>query len=119
MRQERIKELLTEASSADCSQARLNKIQGELSQSTAAMRQEGALAGTYDTFSRAGGLDLVTNALFVETSQNRRDVLPHLLPVFSLLCGDRDSGIIAEIDWSLVDGSQQSPAPQPPQSPAV
>ena len=100
MQQNRIKELLAEASSPDCNDTRVDAIQVELSQATAAMEED----GTYSIAGEKGAANFVLSGLFHSTQANRREKLPDLFPVFALLCGDREPGhMTADIDWSLVE----------------
>jgi len=103
--QGKIKELLKEAATNTWGWRRMNDIHCELADATAATGEDGVV----DIDGPQAGLRLVVDALFVSTAQNRPEALPGLLPVFSLLCGDREEGILlADIDWSQVDGPKQS-----------
>ena len=69
------------------------------------------------SMSRAGNIDSaaaqvtidayrehLVGALFVETFVSRPTLLPHLFPVFALLCGDPISGQqLPKIDWEIFD----------------
>lgn len=97
--QEKIKDLLAEAANPKCAPHRRNEIQCELGHATAAMRPN----GVYDIDSREAGILVVIEHLYVDTLQNRPEILPALFPVFALACGDRDNGlIVTDIDWKHV-----------------
>ncbi len=98
MDQRQIKRLLEEAAKPDCQSQRLNEIQCALGAATAAMGKD----GVYKIEGREAGIHLVLNDLFVSTLEYEPELLPSLFPVFALLCGDRDSSLLADINWTLV-----------------
>lgn len=96
MNQQRIKELLIEASSPDCPPERLNAIASALTDAIpldAGLEIEDAHRDTMETY---------IGALFFNTVKGRRELLPSLLPAFALICGDSDpNSWLATVDFSL------------------
>lgn len=100
MDQKRIKELLTEASRPECSVQRQNQIQCEMGQATSALKPD----GVYSIHGPEAGIHLILDALYSGTAEHKRELLPSLFPVFALLCGDREKGVlISDIDWSSIN----------------
>lgn len=98
MNQKEMKTLLQEAASPDCSWRRRNEIQCKLGKASPAMQAD----GVYKIKGREAGMHLVLDKLYVDTIQNRPELLPLLFPAFAVICGDRQEGIIcADVDWSL------------------
>jgi hypothetical protein len=84
MKIERIQALLQEAVTADWKRA--NAIQCELSNATCAGR------GTVDEIGTpAAGVMTLIEHLYVELRQTNPALLPTMLPVFALACGERDN----------------------------
>ncbi|MCR4328790.1 MAG: hypothetical protein NUV53_04785 [Patescibacteria group bacterium] len=99
MNQKELKLLLQEAASPDCPWQRRNEIQCKLGEASPAMRAD----GVYEIDGREAGMHLVLNQLYVDTIQNRPDLLPSLFPAFAVICGDREEGIIcADVDWLFI-----------------
>ena len=99
MNQRELKVLLEEAAKPECTPRRRNSIQCLLGEASAAMGKD----GVYTINGREAGMHLVLNALYVDTLNNRPELLPSLFPIFAIICGDREEGFIcAHIDWSLV-----------------
>ena len=93
MKQEQIKRLLEEAAQSEDWQRR-NQIHCELAD---------AVYSDDKDDDRGEGIKVLLDSLYLSTIQNRPDRLPKLLPVFVLMCGDRDGTIIGEIDWKQID----------------
>lgn len=83
-----IHHLLVEASTADWRRA--NAIQCELGAATAAMRDD----GTYEIDTPAAGIHALLDALFVKLYQETPQLLPAMLPVFAMICGDEKGTIL-------------------------
>ncbi len=99
MDQKELKALLTEASQSGCSGRRLNEIHCKLQDACCAVKKD----GTYKETGRRAGMSLVLDKLYVDTIQNRQEILPVLFPAFAVICGDRkDNSLYADIDWALV-----------------
>ena len=85
MNQKELKELLNEAASPDTSWQRRNEIQRKLHHAAVIW------------------LGPVVNKLYVDTIQNRPDLLPYLFPFFAIVCGyDNTGSTLPNIDWSLM-----------------
>ena len=99
MNQRELKTLLDEAAKPDCSWQRRNEIQCRFGDDSPAMRAD----SVYETEGRGAGMHIVLDKLYVDTIENRPELLPVLFPVFAIICGDREDGMIcADVDWSLV-----------------
>lgn len=83
MNYERIKSLLEEAVTADWKRA--NAIQCELNNATCAGEGD-----VIQTNTPAAGVLTLIEHLFVELRHADPSLLPTMLPVFALACGDRD-----------------------------
>ena len=95
METKEIHKLLVEASKPETSGRRLNEIQCVL---------ESEVFESKVINDRSAGILLVLCSLYVSTLENDPKLLPSLLPVFSMICGDRDDKcIIADIDWSFIN----------------
>ena len=99
MDQQRLMELLTEASKPECDSRRRNSIQVELGQASAAAGKDGVI----EVEGKVAGIHLVLETLYVQTILNRPELLPTLFPAFAVICGDRDENlVVADTNWSLV-----------------
>ena len=99
MNQKELMALLQEAATPGCTWERQNEIQCILGSASPAMRDD----GVYEIEGREAGMQLVLDHLYVDVIQNRPELLPSLFPVFAVICGDRQEGLIcASVDWSLV-----------------
>lgn len=88
--------LLLEASFEDTSVHRLNKIQVELCD---AIRNNNSC-----TDKRIHGIMLVLDTVFCETIENNRELLPSLLPMFAIICGDRlENTVIGHAEWDVIN----------------
>ncbi len=99
MNQKELKSLLDEAAQNDCSWQRRNEIHCMLGKASPGMGAD----GVYEIDTPGAGIQAVLDELWVETVQNRPQLLPALFPAFAVMCGDREDGTInAGVDWSLV-----------------
>lgn len=103
MKQERILELLIEASQLGQKKnddgaislddgVRIAQIQNELNSNVCLDRTDKPYAP----------FRVVVNSIYVDTVRNRPEYLPALFPVFAKLCGDEGDQVVAKIDWSLL-----------------
>lgn len=61
------------------------------------------LGTTYDK-ARYDGFGLLISHLYVDTLNNNPKLLPKLLPVFVLACGeDKGISMLSDIDWNFVN----------------
>ena len=98
MQQEKIRELLIEASQCNCSWQRRTQIQVDLKNASAALGHD----GVYEIDTKAAGLALILEKLYVDTLEVAPHILPSLFPVFALICGDREqSFVVADIEWDI------------------
>ena len=89
-----IYDLLVEASAKTTSDQRINEIQCELGRAVCKNTGDG----------RGEGIEVILDSLYVDTFNNNPKLLPTLLPVFAIMCGDRDGhSIIGEPDWKLIN----------------
>ena len=98
MNQKLIKKLLIEASKESTSLKRKTEIHLELGKASASFNGE-----YYNTTTPAAGMNVILDTLYMSCLINRPAELPRLLPVFILICGDREEkSIIADIDWAKI-----------------
>ena len=102
MKQSQIHDLLIEAANPACTAKRRNQIQILLDEAVVG-------AGLPDSDERLEGMQVVLDTLYTSTLENRSYLLPTLLPVFALMCGDKEDIVVAEIDWEQIDPLEQSP----------
>ena len=57
----------------------------------------------YKEDTRGVGIALLLDSLYLQVLQNCPDRLPNFLPLFTLGCGDRDRGVLGDIDWENID----------------
>lgn len=99
MNQKELMELLQEAAKPNCSLWRRNEIGRKLYEASPATREDGAL----EIDGREAGMQLILSSLYQDTLENRPALLPMMFPVFAMICGDRQEGMIcANVDWSLI-----------------
>ena len=100
MRQKEVKALLEEAAKPGCSWQRRTEIQCQLCEATAAMGKN----GVYKIKGRKAAFHMLLNDLYMDTLNNRPDLLPTLFPFFAVICGDRKEGYIVadHVDWGIV-----------------
>ena len=99
MNQVELKALLNEAAKPGCSVQRQNEIQCLLAHASPAMQSD----GTYEPGGCGMGMLMVLEKLYVDTLQNRPELLPSLFPAFAVICGDRQDHLMyADVDWSLI-----------------
>lgn len=97
MKQQKVKELLEEAAKSDCTWQRRTDIQCLLRAATAAGK-----SGKYKSSRSVSGLLVALDTLYVQTIENKPEILPSLFPFFAIVCGDREEEMIyANVDWSL------------------
>lgn len=92
MKTERILQLLTEAATTD-DPIRACKIAVALCHETYAFGEEEP--GVYSIDTKAAGIETLINSLFFDLWNHNQAMLPAMLPVFVIACGDRDGSIIA------------------------
>jgi len=92
MIQSEIKRLLEEAANLECSLKKRTEIQRLL--------EDEIVKGEEQT----NGIKSVFNNLYVETIENRPELLPTLFPAFAVMCSERDDGMVitTRIDWELM-----------------
>lgn len=103
---DRLMDLLEEASSIgdrfksnksqSCDGTRICQIQCDLTDHLMCLEGVSMVGG------RDKGFQLVLDRLFTGIGQTNPVLLMDLLPVFAVICGDRDGMVIAQIDWSLI-----------------
>jgi|GEM_PF-2491866 len=97
MNQGEIRARLAEAGAEECTRRRLGEIMLEFLDESPAMLSD----GTYDIDGQGSLARPIIEELFISVAENRRSAFPDLFPVFAVLCGDRENGVlIADIDWS-------------------
>lgn len=100
MKIKKINKLLVEASKKETSNIRLNEIQ-------CILNKEVIKSNNFED--RNAGILLIMDELYVSTIKNNPKLLPTLLPVFALICGDRKSNsIVADIDWSFINKKEKT-----------
>lgn len=96
MDQQRIMDLLVEASTAEG--RRVSQIQVELDQAI-----YHPVADAFEK-GRGQGIHVVLGALYVETYTKDPALLPTLFPAFAIMCGPKDGTIVnGKIDWSIYE----------------
>lgn len=86
-------ELLKEASKPECNGMRVNEIHLSLKRDLSLF--EGTTPRGRDVEMR-----LILDRAFRSTVERRPEMLPSMLPLFSMLCGDRSRKIIADADFT-------------------
>ena len=114
--QQRIKELLIEASTLAASKTSNNEQQvaRRLAGIQLELLEGGDLDNPDQTINSAEGLvqnegiAMLANYLFTEAVQNSPESVPTLFPVFAAISGSREGSGFAKVDWSIA----KQPSPQ-------
>lgn len=94
MDQERIAQLLHQASFTDCARDQIRNILDELLQAIPLQKSHKDRCGLTER--------QIADRLFTDTIREDPRRLCSLFPVFALLCGERGKAKLPEIDWSVM-----------------